>query len=35
MTVVTVVAGIAAWAVFAFWLHRVLIGVSPFAAMGS
>ena len=35
MTVVTVVAGIAAWAVFAFWLHRVLIGVSPFGAMGS
>ena len=34
MTVVTVVAGIAAWAVFAFWLHRVLIGVSPFGAMG-
>ena len=35
MTVVTVVAGIAAWAVSAFWLHRVLIGVSPFAVMGS
>ena len=35
MTVVTAVAGIAAWAVFAFWLHRVLIGVSPFGAMGS
>ena len=35
MTVVTVVAGIAAWAVFAFWLHRVLIGVSPLGAMGS
>ena len=35
MTVVTVVAGIAAWAAFAFWLHRVLIGVSPFGAMGS
>jgi uncharacterized membrane protein len=34
MTIVTVVAGIAAWAVFAFWLHRVLIGVSPFGAMG-
>lgn len=34
MTVVTVVAGIAAWAVFAFWLHRVLIGVSPLGAMG-
>lgn len=25
----TVVVGIAAWAVFAFWLHRVLIGVQP------
>ena len=35
MTVVTVVAGIAAWAIFAFWLHRVLIGVSPLGAMGS
>lgn len=35
MTVVTVVVGIAAWAVFAFWMHRVLIGVSPFGAMGS
>ena len=35
MTVVTVVAGIGAWAAFAFWLHRVLIGVSPFGAMGS
>ena len=35
MTVVTVVAGIAAWAAFAFWLHRVLIGVSPLGAMGS
>ena len=35
MTVVTVVAGVVAWAVFAFWLHRVLIGVSPFGAMGS
>ncbi len=35
MTAVTVFAGIAFWAVFAFWLHRVLIGVSPFAVMGS
>ena len=35
MTAVTVVAGIAAWVAFAFWLHRVLIGVSPFGAMGS
>ena len=34
MTVITVIAGAAAWAVFAFWLHRVLIGVSPFGAMG-
>ena len=33
-TVVTVVVGLVAWAVFAFWLHRVLIGVSPFGAMG-
>jgi uncharacterized membrane protein len=33
-TAVAVAAGIAAWAVFAFWLHRVLIGVSPFGAMG-
>ena len=23
--------GVVAWAVFAFWLHRALIGVSPFA----
>ncbi len=30
-TAVTVVAGLAAWAVFAFWLHRALIGVQPFA----
>ena len=35
MTVVTVFAGVVAWLVFAFWLHRVLIGVSPFGAMGS
>ena len=34
MTAVTVATGIAAWAVFAFWLHRVLIGVSPFGTMG-
>ncbi len=33
-TVITVVVGMAAWAAFAFWLHRVLIGVSPFRAMG-
>ena len=34
MTAVTVAVGFAAWAAFAFWLHRVLIGVSPFGAMG-
>ena len=34
-TAITVVVGVVAWAVFAFWLHRVLIGVSPFGAMGS
>lgn len=28
-TVVTVVVGAVAWAVFAFWAHRVLMGVSP------
>jgi uncharacterized membrane protein len=28
-TALTVVMGLVAWAVFAFWLHRVLIGVSP------
>jgi uncharacterized membrane protein len=28
-TVVTVVVGGVAWAVFAFWAHRVVIGVSP------
>jgi uncharacterized membrane protein len=33
-TAMTVAAGVVAWAVFAFWLHRVLIGVSPFGAMG-
>ncbi|PWK86708.1 NnrU family protein [Fulvimonas soli] len=26
---VAVVAGVALWALFAFWLHRVLIGVDP------
>jgi hypothetical protein len=25
------VAGLALWALFAFWLHVVLMGVSPFA----
>lgn len=29
--VVTVVAGLVAWGVFAFWLHAALIGVRPFA----
>lgn len=29
-TAITVVAGAAAWAVFAFWLHGMLIGVRPF-----
>ena len=33
-TAITIAAGVVAWAVFAFWLHRVLIGVSPFGAMG-
>jgi uncharacterized membrane protein len=28
-TAVTVVVGAVAWALFAFWLHRALIGVSP------
>jgi uncharacterized membrane protein len=28
-TVITVVVGVVAWAVFAFWLHRAWIGVSP------
>ena len=31
-TVITVVVGALAWAVFAFWLHRVLIGVQPMEA---
>ncbi len=29
-TVIAVVAGVLAWAVFAMWAHRVLIGVRPF-----
>ena len=33
-TAITVAAGVVAWAVFALWLHRVLIGVSPFGAIG-
>ncbi len=28
-TVTTVVVGIVAWAVFAFWAHGLLIGVRP------
>lgn len=30
-TVLTLVLGLAAWAVFAFWLHGLLIGVRPMA----
>jgi uncharacterized membrane protein len=29
-TAITVVAGLMAWAAFAFWLHGMLIGVRPF-----
>lgn len=29
-TVITVVVGLVAWAVFAFWAHGLLIGVRPF-----
>jgi uncharacterized membrane protein len=29
-TGITMVAGVLAWVAFAFWLHRVLIGVAPF-----
>ncbi|SNS51409.1 Uncharacterized membrane protein [Noviherbaspirillum humi] len=28
-TAATLIIGVAAWAAFAFWLHRVLIGVQP------
>ena len=31
--VVAVVAGVVAWAVFALWLHRWLIGVDPMPGM--
>jgi len=31
--VLTVLAGSVAWAVFAFWLHALLIGVKPFGRM--
>jgi uncharacterized membrane protein len=30
-TLIAIVAGTVAWAVFAFWLHGLLIGVRPFA----
>ncbi len=33
-TIATVVLGIAAWALFAFQLHTLLIGVAPFAPRG-
>jgi uncharacterized membrane protein len=33
-TALAIGAGVIGWAVFAFWLHRVLIGVSPFGVMG-
>jgi uncharacterized membrane protein len=29
-TAIAVVAGVAVWALFAFWLHGLLIGVRPF-----
>lgn len=29
-TAVTVLVGVAAWAVFAFWAHKALFGISPF-----
>lgn len=35
LTIVTVVACMAFWALFAFWVHGVLIGVSTFGATGS
>lgn len=28
-TIITVVAGVVIWAIFAFWLHALLIGVKP------
>ncbi len=34
-TVIAVVAGLVAWAVFAFWAHGVLIGVKPFGRMAA
>ncbi len=32
-TLLAVVVGVAAWAVFAFWAHAALIGVRPFGGM--
>lgn len=34
MTGVTVVVGLVAWAVFAFWAHAALFGVRPFGGAG-
>lgn len=34
-TGITMAVGVAAWAAFVFWLHRVVIGVSPLAVMDS
>src|SRR5687767_7836050 len=28
-TAIAIIAGVVVWAVFAFWLHRILIGVAP------
>ena len=33
-TLIAIAGGTVAWAVFAFWLHGVLIGVNPFALAG-
>lgn len=33
-TLMTVAGGVVAWALFAFWLHGVVIGVRPFAHAG-
>jgi uncharacterized membrane protein len=30
-TIIAVVIGLVIWALFAFWLHGLLIGVRPFA----
>ena len=29
-TLIAVAIGVAAWAVFAFWLHALLIGIAPY-----